>query len=139
VPEAFAMGGVGSGTEALLALFMLGCIYAYLIGLVCLFFYLKGRKLKIMVSIVLFISLLFIPPFQLEERFIFHYRKPIHNIPRDKTTESVEVLGANFIKRKNGELIYFPTKFEGKRIPVKFITPDTALIIEKKDLTDMQQ
>ena len=71
------------------------------------------------------------PPFQAINLVGFHYVKAVNNLPQDPKIETLEVLDERFLRRKNGEFIYFATSFGGNFNYWRVIGPDTPVTIEK--------
>ena len=75
---------------------------------VCLLVYfIKNKKIKVGIALVYGLSILFSLLFLTYDGIDFHYPKPVENLPKDVSLETVEVLSSHFIRRKNGDVVFF--------------------------------
>ena len=113
LPSANATTGLSSLAGLAELLTWVASLAAYLVVFLLLIVFIRGRRNKVMVMAAFFAGLLFVPPFQFISYVGLHYVQPVDNLPRDVNTETLEVLGDHTLRRNNGELVYFPSRFGG--------------------------
>ena len=118
-------------------LIWVAALAAYLVVFLLLIVFIRGRRNKVMLMVAFFAGLLLVPPFQFISYVGLHYLQPVNNLPREVDTETLEVLGDHMLRRDNGELIYFPTRFGGKYNYWNLLKTRPLVSIDKTTGTDL--
>lgn len=83
-------------------------LFALSFIVVCfLVYYIKNKKIRVGIALgyVLFIPIFIL--FVSYEGIDFHYPSPVENLPKDISLEPAEVLSSHFLRRKNGDVVFF--------------------------------
>jgi len=110
---------------------------AYLVIFLLLFVFIRGRRMRVMLMVAFFAGLLFVPPFQFISYIGLHHIQPVNNLPQNVKMESVEVLGAHVLRRDNGELVYFASRYGGNRNYWKLLETRPAVSFDNTSGTDL--
>jgi len=137
LPSASATTGLSSlaGLKDLL----IGVAYlaAYLVTFLLLIVFISGRRNRVMLMVAFFAVPLFVPPFQFISYVGLHYVQPVNNLPQDVNMETVEVLGDHTLRRDNGELVHFPTRFGGNHNYWQVLEARPAVSVAQTTGTDL--